>query len=452
MDIAQYENTSPEIARSQAVPQDQFDLFSSSPLDNHGFDGDSVGGGPATEREESGWPQWMGSDGAGSDCGTASYRGSSVLPETTIQGALTTLLSGQLLSGTVLDHMGRMFEMMASAEAPIRVYSNAAQLSELRNLAPSIVSAFAFIHDSSHWTLGQLDLKEHKLFYFDSMSARITESLARGEERWNQFAHRLYPGSETWDSSHPPCAQQSNSWDCGIHVFVTLIYRFCQLELPQTCDCDLWRHLLAVLLSSEDPQQIPFQLRYWEPREILNTSPLARPGADNAKNAASAGANSYFADYMDHVTGRVQDTKRRLDIRQRNIRTLRQTSNILTALEGKCDARVQFEDPTVGERELARIERWMEEATSFTFAQELPAQLERAHRNTTSAIEIMRGKRKQLKQYQAAIARARASVENAFQSLSDECDRLRQELVGITARLREESNILSEIADAIINN
>ena len=78
-------------------------------------------------------------------------------------------------------------------------------------------------------------------------------------------------------------------------------------------------------------------------------------------------------DYMDHITGRVQDTKRRLDIRQRDIRTLRQTSSILTALEGKCDARVQFEDPTVGERELARIERWMEEATYFTFAQELPA-------------------------------------------------------------------------------
>lgn len=83
-------NTSPDIAQSQAVPQDHFDLFSSSRLENPGFDGDSVGGGPATGREGSGRPQWTGSHAAGSDCGTASYRDSSVVPETTIQGALAS--------------------------------------------------------------------------------------------------------------------------------------------------------------------------------------------------------------------------------------------------------------------------------------------------------------------------------------------------------------------------
>lgn len=201
-------------------------------------------------------------------------------PGTNIEKALETLCPGQWLSGTVLDGVARILDKVASTA---RGYSNKALSSwGVRSPTPSTASVFAPVHDSAHWTLGQIDVKAEKFLCLDSLSSSETNSPSQAEKDWFKFAYRLYPSSVIWARLQPPSAQQESNFDCGIHVMITLIYRFCGLDPPKHYGCGLWRCLVAVLLGSQNPEELPLELRDLQSWTTPITSPTVGARSDDA--------------------------------------------------------------------------------------------------------------------------------------------------------------------------
>ena len=120
----------------------------------------------------------------------------------------------------------------------------------LKPLSGVIDRIFLPMHDAqeSHWTLAVIGVKEASIDVYDSLPApRLDDMLV---SRLESFAQGRAPQLKAWSSRLASCPQQSNGYDCGVHVIATAFFLMTNIPLPETHDCDAWRLVCHALVSN----------------------------------------------------------------------------------------------------------------------------------------------------------------------------------------------------------
>ena len=50
------------------------------------------------------------------------------------------------------------------------------------------------------------------------------------------------------------CPQQSNGFDCGIHVIANSLFKMTKIDIPANHNCEIWRSVCHALLSQDAPK------------------------------------------------------------------------------------------------------------------------------------------------------------------------------------------------------
>ncbi|KAK4210204.1 hypothetical protein QBC37DRAFT_403602 [Rhypophila decipiens] len=96
----------------------------------------------------------------------------------------------------------------------------------------------------NHWSLVYLHCDERVAVFVESL--RRQQNLVSAKTLVEDFIPRFLPTShqplegeelwETWTKSAPPCAQQSNTWDCGVFTIAAAFRTICDLDLESPLD------------------------------------------------------------------------------------------------------------------------------------------------------------------------------------------------------------------------
>lgn len=120
----------------------------------------------------------------------------------------------------------------------------------LKPLSGEIDRIFMPMHDAQrgHWTLAVIAVKEASIDVYDSLThPRLDELLV---SRLEGFAQGRAPQLKAWRTRLASCPQQSNGYDCGVHVIANAFFLMTDIPLPETHDCDAWRLVCHALVSN----------------------------------------------------------------------------------------------------------------------------------------------------------------------------------------------------------
>ena len=174
----------------------------------------------------------------------------SALPTTDIEGALGTLQPKQWLSASVIDII-----LALSTPSDIRVIDSALlsaeRLSGRQNLSPcelNVEKVYLPINHDTHWSLAIFDRRHHLLHVYDPISENAISLESPRHQIIKQVISALDLEAD-FPLSVARVPQQSNAYDCGIHLLITTIYDIANIRLPESFDCELWRRLFTVLVK-----------------------------------------------------------------------------------------------------------------------------------------------------------------------------------------------------------
>ena len=181
------------------------------------------------------------------------------LPSSDLRGALTTLAPGQWLSATAIE-----LALAACPSRGSRILDSAcldmigANGQVARNI-PSLKNASRVLiplHLERHWALTWLDLTGLQIYYYNSVTkpdSELNPNHAQVSDRISKFAQQLF-GIENWTFKRVPGPEQSNSFDCGIHVIAIAFCVLAGSPIPSSLNGPLYRTILKSMLlgASQD--------------------------------------------------------------------------------------------------------------------------------------------------------------------------------------------------------
>jgi len=284
------------------------------------------------------------------------------LPSTDSDGALSTLHPGRMLSGTVIDICLALLSACACLEATTHLYSNTVLESHenrVKPLEPNINTVFIPIHHSiRHWTLSEFGLAQRTIYHYDSLPGDKTDILSATFTRLKAFLSRMDLSDDGWTFSSHDTPRQSNSYDCGIHVLITLFYRVCNIIPPAAQDCKLWRSILYALLAKEvrkPPSSDPEELNI----SIVNIPHQALYSGISSQWESQIQSNFCLLQTFQASQHRIQSAKERLA-------SAISAQLVLDTLQANCEARIYLADTSRVESDIACLDSQIELSKSLS--------------------------------------------------------------------------------------
>lgn len=144
-------------------------------------------------------------------------------PSSDLRRALSTLAPGKWLSATAIE-----LAIAACPSGGSRILDSACldmigASRQVPRKAPSVKTASRVLiplHFERHWAITWVDLTGLQIYYYNSVTkpdSKINPNHAQVSDRITEFAQHLFGiANRTFKRVHGP--EQSNSFDCGIHV------------------------------------------------------------------------------------------------------------------------------------------------------------------------------------------------------------------------------------------
>lgn len=284
------------------------------------------------------------------------------LPSTNSDGALSTLHPGRMLSGTVIDICLVLLSACACLEATTRLYSNTVLESHenrLKPWGPNIDCVLIPVHHSfRHWTLSQFGLAERTIYHYDSLLGDKPDMLSATFTRLKVFLSRMGMLDDGWKISPCDTPRQSNSYDCGIHVLITLFYRVCNIIPPAAQDCQLWRSILYALLAKEVRKPPP-----------SGPAELDMSIAEPPHQALYSGISSQWESQLRSnicLLRIFQASQHRVQSARDRLASAISAQLVLDTLQANCKARIHLADTSRVESDLACLDNQIQLSESLS--------------------------------------------------------------------------------------
>lgn len=177
-----------------------------------------------------------------------------VVPSNDLSGAVGTLEDGQWLSSTAVE-----LTLNKLCCAGVRVFDSSfldgdGSRYSIKQIEDKKLWILPLLRDY-HWSLITIEMDSGTASFWDSQAEDVHQREARHiVQSLRQFIHTseamMYSSASDWKVVIKKCPQQNNTDDCGVYVIMFAIHQVCGLNLPESIDVGLWRHLSKKLLQS----------------------------------------------------------------------------------------------------------------------------------------------------------------------------------------------------------